>query len=251
MSVQRVIRCFTIALIVIGVCTVRSAFAVDPMSLDEAITRLEATLGKFNVDQQNEWQVVTDSEHRSKPKADEPEVMQIFKGLKIVGHPFRDAQSISFDEVWQWDRKVYDVSPDSTRTLTRTQVSHNVTRYSITLTSGVWLAHGTMLSNGVHSSMGKSAFQGVVKWHDDGFELIGTVAMGRFYAAGGKYVLGVSHGNTRYVREGDELLIRVNSQSYLLAKDPAGESTQLPDFAQPFGSLFADEYRSSAKEASE
>lgn len=238
-------RLFLAVALILGAAP--AGLAADPTDLEAALVRLEATLGRYNPDQQAEWRVPTKSEYRSQPKEGEGEVLDVFDGLKVVGHPFRDGDSISFDEVWQWERTVFDVGPDGTRTFTRRQVSHNVTRFSISLKEGVWLAHGLMLTNGVHSYLGKSAFHGTVQWHDDGFELVGTGSVSRFYAAAGKHVLGAAHGGTRYRRDGAELLIQVKQQPYQLATDGNGHLTQFPDLGKPFGSLYAVEYRSSPR----
>ena len=216
----------------------------SPTTLEEGLARVEKVLGRHNPDDQLEWRVPTDFEHKTRPNSTEPEILMVFKGLKVVSHPFREPESFSFDEIWQWERQVFDLAEDGKKTLTRTQRSHNVTRYSLSLNSGVWLVNGTMLTNGVHNSIGKSTFQGTVKWHPDGFEFVGSTSTGRYYAAGGKLILGTSHGSIRYFRKEDCLVIKTRVQSYQLATDPEGNTLTSPDFKRPFGTPFEVEYQS-------
>lgn len=221
-----------------------AATSASPKSLEEAIAHLERTLGKYDPDNQIEWQIKTAFEYRSKPDPKDPEVLQVFNGLKLVGHPFREAEAISFDEIWHWERKVYDVGPNDARVLTRTQVSHNVTRISISKTGELWSIQAKMLSNGLHNAMGKSAFFGIVKWHEDGFELIGTTSVDYYYGAGSKLIPGISYGSTRYIRQNDELVTKVNLQPYELAIGMDGEPSTFPDFKKPLGSKYSQEFRS-------
>lgn len=215
-----------------------------PTTLDEGLARVEQVLGRHNPDDQLETRVPTDFEHKSRPNPAEPEVLMVFKGLKVVSHPFREPESFSFDEVWQWQRQVFDLADDGKQTLTRTQRSHNVTRYSLFLKSGVWFVNGTMLTNGVHNIIGKPAFQGTVKWHPDGFEFVGSTSTDRYYAAGGKFILGTSHGGVRYLQKKDRLVVKTRFQSYHVATDPEGNILTSPDFERPFGTPFEVEYQS-------
>lgn len=216
----------------------------EPTTVEEGLVQLEKVLGRYDPDDHVEWRLPTDFENKQRPNPSEPEVLIVFKGLRVIGHPFRGPESISFDDIWQWERQVYDLAEDGKKTLTRKQRSHNVSRYTLSLNSGLWLVSGSMLSNGVHRSIGRSAFQGIVKWHPDGFEFVGSSGIGRYYAAGGKFTLGTDHGSTRYVREGTRLLIKTRSHSYRLATDAAGTLLTAPDFKLPFGSPFEVDYRS-------
>jgi uncharacterized protein (TIGR03067 family) len=192
--------------------------------------------------------VPTEAETKQRPDPAQPEILLVFKGLRVIGLPFREPESIGFDEVSQWRSQIYDLGEGGKKTLTRRQSSHNVTRYSLSLKSGVWLVSGTMLSNGVHDGMGKSAFQGIVKWHADGFQLVGNIGIQHYYAAGGKLILGTGHGSTRYLRQGDHLVLKSRFQSYHLAADPEENILTVPDFKRPFGSPFVVEYKSEAVE---
>ena len=85
------------------------------------------------------------------------------------------------------------------------------------------MANGGTLSNGIHDAIDKPAFQVGVKWHSDGFELIGALhSIDRYYAAGGKYILGMGYGSTRFLRQGHTLVIKRHVQPYYLAADPEG-----------------------------
>lgn len=148
---------------------------IEPKSIEEGLARLEQILGRYQSDNQAEWRIPTEFEFRHRPDPKDNEVLVRFKGVKTIGNPCRSGQSLCFDETMQWQRSVYDVDSEGRESLTRIQTSHYNLRYSLTQRSGVWLAEGTMLSNGVHESSGKTAFSGVVKWHADGFELTGSM----------------------------------------------------------------------------
>lgn len=224
----------------------RIATGESPKTLEEGLARMEQVLGRYLPDDQLEWRVPTVFEHKTRPNPSEPDILLVFDGLKVVGHPFREPEAFSFDEVWQWQRQVFDLTEDGKKKLTRTQRTHNVTRYSFTLNSGVWFVNGTMLTNGVHHIIGKSTFQGIVKWHTDGFEFVGSTSADRFYAAGGKFILGASHGTIRYTRTGDRLKIKTRFQPHHLAVDSEGNNLTTPDLKRPFGVLFDVEYQSEA-----
>lgn len=218
--------------------------ADDPKALDEAMARVEKVLGAYSSADQREWRVPTKFEYKSKPKPSEAEVLSVFDGLLVVGCPFREPESFGFDQVWQWKRRVFDLTEGGEKTLTRTQRSHNVSRYTLSKKSGVWLVNGTILTNGVHDIIGKPALEGTVRWHPDGFEFVGSMGVDEYYAAGGKFVLGISHGSMRYMRRGDRLLIKTRLQPYHLAKDREGNVLAIPDLNRPFGSVFEQEYQS-------
>jgi hypothetical protein len=173
--------------------------------------------------------------------AAESEILLESRGLKVVGQPFPMPNAIGFDEVWQWERRVYDLSGDGKQTLTRSQRSHSVTRFSITLKSDVWLVDGTILTNGVHDVIGKPSFSGVIKWHPDGFEFVGMKGVDNYYAAAGKYILGIGHGSVRYIRDGDTLRIKQSIQGYRLSTGPDGSVLIAPDFQRPIGSPFVSD----------
>lgn len=215
-----------------------------PKTIDEGMVRLEKILGRNDPDDQLEWRLPTDYNFKMKPKPSEPEVLLTSKGIKVVGRPFREQESVSFDDVEQWERQVYDLAEDGKKTLTRTQRSHNVTRFSISLKAGVWFVSGAMLTNGVHGTIGKPAFSGAVRWHDDGFEFIGNEGLGKYYAAGGNLILGTSQASIRYSRDGNRLVMKQQSQGYYLASDPEGTVLTFPDFKKPIGTPFKVEYRS-------
>jgi len=215
-----------------------------PKSIQEAKERLEEVFGRFDPDDHHEWRIIVDDEYRTQVAPNVPEVLLRSTSVKTVSHPFSGPDSAGFDEISQFRRNVFDVGAEGQTKLTRTQVSHNVTRYSVVTIAGEWFANGTMLSNGVHSTIGQSTFRGTVKWHDDGFELTGAWGVDRYYAPAGKFILGTAFGSVRYLREGDTLIIRVDVQPYHLAKDPSGNLTQFPDFARPFGTRHVKEFRS-------
>ena len=73
----------------------------SPTTLEEGLARVEKVLGRHNPDDQLEWRVPTDFEHKTRPNSTEPEILMVFKGLKVVSHPFREPESFSFDEIWR------------------------------------------------------------------------------------------------------------------------------------------------------
>lgn len=216
----------------------------SPKTIDEGLSRLESVLGRYNPDEQKEWRIPTDFEIKQRPNPEDPEILIAFNGLRVVGKPFRGPDSICFDEVWQWRRLVYDFGVNGEKKLVRTQKSHNVTRYTLTVKSGIWLANGIMLTNGVHDRIDSTAFSGIAKWHPDGIELLGNTGVGQFYAAGGKLILGSEFGSVRYVRNGENLVLRNHTQAYRLATDSEGNILTSPDLKQPFGSPFKLEFKS-------
>jgi hypothetical protein len=218
-----------------------------PKTLEEGLSRLEKTLGRYSADDQIEWRLPTSFEQRSRPDPAESEILLKFDGLRVVGLPFLTADGVALDEVLTWKREVYDLGKRNEKVLTRTQRSHNVTRYKLTLTSGKWLVTGEMQSNGVHSSQGQPTFMGVVRWNTDGFEIVGQASVDQFYAAGGKSILGASHGTKRYTRDGDDLVVRNRYQPYYLATDPDGTTILAADFKRPIGSVIEFTARSEAK----
>ncbi len=213
-----------------------------PTTLEEGFTHLEKVLGRYDPDDQLEWHIPIAQETKQQPDPAQAAILLSFKGSKVIGMPFRSPESISFDEVMHWDRHVYDLVDGKEKALTRFQRSHNVTRFSLSLVSGVWLVHGTGLSNGVHTYNGRPVLQGTVKWLSDGFEFVGFTPAGRYYGAGGQFILGAGHGKTRYLRRGDRLHIDQVHQSYHLAMDPEGNTLSVPDFKRPFGKLFVSEF---------
>jgi hypothetical protein len=220
----------------------------QPRTLDEGLAHLERILGRYSSDEQLEWQFRTEHEYKSRPIPSQPEVLMVFKGAKVVGHPFREPESISFDEVTHWERKVFDLAEGGEKKLTRTQRSHSVIRFSLSLKSGIWLVNGTAISCGVHDAIGKPAISGITKWHEDAFEFVGGSGVDEYYGAGGKMILGKHHGSTRYSRQDDRLIIRTRCQPYRLAAEADGTMLTIPDFKCPFGSVFEVEDKSDARE---
>lgn len=218
--------------------------APPPKSLEEGLQRVQDTLGKYDDNEQREWRMPMSFESRQRPEPNKAEVMIKFDGQTMVSLPMLENGAIAFDHIATWDREVYDVTPSGECKQTHAQRSHFVTRYMLSLLGDQWIAYGISLSNGVQYAMGRSAFQGIVKWHADGFELIGHASVGRFYSAEGKLILGTSYGSTRFAREADELSVTINIQSYHMAHAPDGNSLLSPDFAKPFGSPFVVECRS-------
>lgn len=218
----------------------------DPKSLQEGLTRVESVLGKYSAVDQQEWSLPINVETKQRPDPMQPEILLKVKGHAIVGLPMLESDSIVFDLLSDWKRQVYDLNPNGTTSkLTHSQRSHSANRYFLSYKSGLWLASSIVLSNGIHDSIGKADFQGVVKWHDDGFELVGHTGASESYAACGAYILGTSHSSTRIVRKGSAIVLQLHTQRYRLAEDLEGSPLIAPDFTRPFGSAFAVEYTSS------
>lgn len=215
-----------------------------PQTLEEGMQRMEKILGTYDEDDQHEWRVPMSFETKQRPDPAKPEILIVFQGLKVVGQPFRQPGAISFDETWQWKRQVFDLGAGDSRTLTRSQESHNVTRYTLTRTGDKWFVDGTMLSNGIHSSIGKPTFQGGVTWRDDGIEFIGHEGVDRFYAAEGKFVMGAAFGTRQFLRQGDLLILKANMQPCQLAVGPQGQTLKFPDLTKPIGTPFVLEFKS-------
>lgn len=217
---------------------------IEPKSIEEGLARMEQILGRYQSDNQAEWRIPTEFEFRHRPDPKDNEVLVRFKGIKTIGNPYRSGQSLCFDETMQWQRSVYDVDSEGRESLSKTQTSHYNLRYALTQRSGVWLAEGAMLSNGVHESNGKNAFAGVVKWHADGFELIGSVGIDQYYAAGGKLILGTDFGKNVFFRRIGRLNLMTQRQPYHLATHSDGTLTAFPDFARPIGTAYVKEFQS-------
>jgi uncharacterized protein (TIGR03067 family) len=228
-----------------------STSADPPKTLEEALVRLEKTLGKYDSHDQVEWRLPMDFERKNRPFADQPEVLQVFNGTLVVGHPFLSSEAICWDEVMVWKRQVFDLGQGGTRTLKRTQHSHNVNRYSLSLRRGHWIVTATMLSNGIHESVGRPTIQGNVSWLAEGVELRGSLGVGEYYAPDGKWVLGSANGTVRYKREGERLHVQQRSQAYQFVADPQGTPLHFPDFQRPFGTLFEVDYLSEATSGAE
>jgi hypothetical protein len=224
-----------------------AAFAADsdePKTLAEAWSRLQRVLGEYSPEEQHEWVLPTEFEHRNQLADSKQETLMVFKGQMIVSHPFHGADSISFDEVWQWKRQVFDVTSEGQRTLTRAQRSHNVTRYTIARRGDQWLATGLMLSNGIHNSIDGPTFTGVVRWSKDGFGLQGCMSPDRFYGSGGSLVAGVAYGESTYSISDGCLTIARKFQPYELSTAPSGLPLVSPNFAKPLGKPFDLLYKS-------
>lgn len=215
-----------------------------PLTLKEGMQRMEKLLGVYDEDDQHEWRVPMSFEIKQRPDPSKPEILIVFQGIKVVGQPFRQPEGLSFDETWQWKRQVFDLKADGSKTLTRSQESHNVTRYTLTITGDKWFVDGTMLSNGVHSSIGRPTFQGGVTWRDDGIEFTGHEGVDRFYAAEGKFVMGAAFGTRQFLREGDQLILKANMQPCQLAEGPQGQPLKFPDLSKPIGTPFILEFKS-------
>jgi hypothetical protein len=217
---------------------------IVPKSIEEGLARMERMLGRYQSDNQVEWRIPSEFEFRHQPDPNDKEVLIRFKGMKTIGSPYLSGQSLCFDETMQWQRSVFDDDADGREALTKTQTSHYSLRYSLTQRSGVWLAEGTMLTNGVQETMGKNAFSGIVKWHVDGFELIGGIGIEQYYGAGGKLILGTDFGKNGFFRRMGRLNLATHRQPYHLATHSDGTLTAYPDFARPIGTAYVKEFQS-------
>jgi hypothetical protein len=61
-----------------------------PATLEEGLAHLEKVLGRYDTDDQLEWRVPTDFEFKSTPDPSELGTFQDFKGLRVIGRPFRE-----------------------------------------------------------------------------------------------------------------------------------------------------------------
>jgi hypothetical protein len=208
------------------------------------MAHVQQVLGAYDPDKQIEWRVLTDSE--IKQEFDEPakSILIEVKGQRTVGLPFQEPGAFSFDVVHSWQRRINDLTATGERRLSRIQNSHNVTRYRIKLFGDVWMVEGIMLSNGVHSVIGSSTFQGTVRWTTGGFEFVGQGGIDQFYGPEKSLILGVTHGTYSYSRDGDILVLKDDINSYHLAHAPDGTLLLAPDFNRKFGSPFKAEFRS-------
>lgn len=237
---------------VLSILGTMHAIAVDaedgltPQSLEEGLARVQATLGKNDVNaDQHEWLLPYKNEFKNRPDPTKAETLSAVDGMWIVGRPFGQPEAFAFDTLMHWKRNVYDLDDKGNRVRqTRSQCSHNVTRHTLTLRGGEWRYTAIHLSNGVHEIVGGASSLGVVKWHSDGFELIGTTDVGRVYGAEGKMINGMAYGSFRFIRDGNVLRIKQRTQSYYPAHAPDGTIMASPDFSKPFGSLFEQEFES-------
>ena len=76
----------------------------EPKSLQDGFAHLERILGPYNTDDQVEWRVPTIFDKKHKPDPSQSEILLVLNGLRMVGHPFRGPESLSFDEVAQWQK---------------------------------------------------------------------------------------------------------------------------------------------------
>lgn len=212
-----------------------------PKTLEEGLIRLQQILGSYDADNQLEWNFASTVEYRNKPTPTGAQVLMVIKSSMTVGHPFEQSHMLGFDEVSQWRRQVFDVDETGKQTPTRTQVSHSVNRWILSLKSGVWQIAGFPLSNGVHDYLGAEV-TGTVVWHSDRVEFRVIQPLDRYYGPNGTYILGMSHGSVTFRREGGRLHKHIHTQTYHLANDPEGYLMTVPDFKRPFGTPFEQDY---------
>ena len=179
--------CSGMLVVLLGVCFwIPSANAADasgyqpgetvaaPATIEEAMTRLENVLGKYEPKANKQFRFALDSSEETKPAAGEPSVFVVSKGAVLFGVPFRVGNAVAFDIVETTKRKVYDKPDESTRKVVRTQERFYTLRIVINIDeTRTWDFQGNFVSHSIPNTIDKNYVKGRVNWKKDGFELVG------------------------------------------------------------------------------
>jgi hypothetical protein len=226
----------------VGIASTTAAMADDrvavvPKTLDEGMVRLEKLLGRQSDKDLRQYQFDIKDGVRITPQPGKP-IDQVTEGIVTYGVPVRSGGIITFDQIVNTNRKIYDIGQGGKQTLSRVVENHTVVRYILHLTSsGEWFYDGVYVSHNIPQFRDRPSETGRVNWLADGIELVGT-GSDEFFRQGGGLAPGAFVQRRRLTLKGDQLIEDLRSKTYEFARSPDGDTLPIPDFSRPFGDEF-------------
>lgn len=212
-----------------------------PATVEEALQHIEGVLNTKQEGAGALWTFPRFRESTTRPDSKKGEVRTIMKSQTTCGGAVRYGDTIRFNEISQWNRNVYDVGDDGELTLTGRFDGHNHLTFSIRLFQGQWFFERNMVTHNLPYYRDVSFGQGSVAWLENGFELSGVGGLGERFGPEGSLILSINYFQLKYVRDGEQLIMSLNTQDYHPVKGPQGELLAFPDFDEPIGAPFSQE----------